>query len=208
MALKFPNDVGEKPCQQLGDAFAGWSEKPGPASQASRGICDNPQCSYNAIISLFRRVVTPAAQEMDARLCSTYLEAYDTECEVARALAERSPDHFNNCLRSRIEAQTNGDTVDGQKMAFIGFELLSGSDLGSFIDNMAAETDYTATLKKMCSDMVTSLDALISAEPKVLHKDIKPENSWWDSTANVLKLIDYGNTRRMEKDDDFFAHGT
>ena len=187
-------------------AFNGWSEKQG---QPSKGICDNPKCSYEAkfsLFSLFRR--KEESSDVDAQVCSQYLEAYDTECAVARTLAERSPDHFNNCLRSRIEAQKNGDTVDGQNMAFIGFELLSGSDLGSFIDNMDAGTDYKATLKKMCSDMVTALEALISAKPKMLHKDIKPENSWWDNTANVLKLIDYGNSKRMEKDDDFFGHGT
>lgn len=201
-ALKFPNDQGELPCSGLGAAFSTW--KDGQLSQNSEGICDNPNCNYNSFFSCFQA----QPEEGEVSVCERYLVDYDTECAIAKMLSRRSPNHFNNCVRSRIDALKNQDTVDGKKMAFIAMELLNGGDLGSFIDSMDTATDYTPALKKMCKDMIDGLAALIVAKPRMLHRDIKPENTWWDPDANTLKLIDYGNSARTKDESDFFGHGT
>ena len=102
--------------------------------------------------------------------------------------------HLEDSLIREISGQgrdTASDSVSGW-MIFIRMELLT-----PFIDRMAEDLFSPAEICRVGMDLCSALDACRQA--RIVHRDVKPENIFWQKETGAFKLGDFGFAHYMER---------
>lgn len=87
---------------------------------------------------------------------------------------------------------------------FIAMPMLQGGSLKSVLERQTRLPQAKAV--SICRQVAEGLSA--AHQTGLIHRDIKPDNLWIDSTKNRVKILDFGLVRELDSEDGLTLHGT
>ncbi len=87
---------------------------------------------------------------------------------------------------------------------FIAMPLLQGESLRSILNRESRVPQSRAIA--ICRQVAEGLQA--AHQTGLIHRDIKPDNLWIESSKDRVKLLDFGLVRELDSEDGLTVHGT
>jgi len=91
-----------------------------------------------------------------------------------------------------------GACIKDQNNPIILEEYVDGPNLETFLTKRAGKKLKNATVYKWTMDLLRALDFLHNRNPIIIHRDLKPANLILTGDLEVLKLADFGMSKKVD----------